>query len=1099
MPRRDDIKSICILGSGPIVIGQACEFDYSGTQAIRVLKNEGYRVILVNSNPATIMTDPQFADATYIEPLTPDYVAQVLRKERPDALLPTMGGQTALNLALKLHADGVLDELGIELLAASPEVIDRAEDREQFHALMREIGVEQPKAGVARSLEEAWEIQQRVGFPAILRPSYTMGGSGGNIAYNREEFERYVKWSLQQSPNSEVLIDESLIGWKELEMELMRDKNDNIMVICGIENIDPLGVHTGDSSTVAPIQTMSERELEAMRNDSFAIIRAVGVECGGCNIQFAVDPKTGRRVVIEMNPRVSRSSALASKATGYPIAKVAALVAVGYTLDEITNDITGTTAAFEPVLDYVIVKIPSFAFDKFPEASDRLSTQMKAVGEVMSIGRTFPEAMQKAVRSLETKSDTLRPQPALRPLPPEGLDDEKLVDFFRPLLMNATPARIWHIFDALRAGMSVEAIQQLTHFDPWFLDQFGEIIACEAELRALGEANGVDAIDKALLFKAKRLGFSDRDVAFYLSYDGQSYNARDLDEDTIRARRQELALQPVFKQVDTCAGEFDTVTSYFYSTYERGENEALASERPSVLILGSGPIRIGQGIEFDYCAVHAALSLREAGYRTIMLNCNPETVSTDYDISDRLYFEPLTFENVMEIIARENPIGVILQFGGQTPLKLANKLDAAGVRILGTDHAAIHRTEDREEFNQIVTKLGLKQPEARLARSLDEAMQSAIELGYPLLVRPSYVLGGLGMQIVHEDAEMAEMFAHAQAQAPDSPVLIDRFLNQAVEVDVDCISDGKTATIAGILEHIEAAGVHSGDSACVTPPYHLSEAVLRVIREQTLALAKELEIVGLMNVQFAVLDQKDVYILEVNPRASRTVPFIAKAIGMPLPGLAARCMLGESLADLGYTEEVIPRAFFAKESVLPFAKFPEVDTVLGPEMRSTGEVMGIDADFNLAYLKAQIGGFNAPPTSGRVFISVRDADKWASVPMAKKLETLGFELVATRGTARYLSQNGLNVATINKVKEGQPHIADAVINGDIALVINTTTGAQAIEDSRAIRRATVNHGVPYCTQLAAGAATVDAMVEVARQQPSVKSLQEYHRELKAEK
>jgi carbamoyl-phosphate synthase large subunit len=1095
MPRREDIKSICILGSGPIVIGQACEFDYSGTQAIRSLKKEGYRIVLVNSNPATIMTDPGIADATYIEPLTPDFVAQVLRKERPDALLPTMGGQTALNLAQALNTRGVLDELGVELIGATPEVIDRAEDREQFQALMDEIGVAQPAAGIARSLDEAWQIQKRVGFPAILRPSYTMGGSGGNIAYNRDEFERYVKWSLQQSPTHEVLIDESLIGWKEFELELMRDRNDNVMIICGIENLDPLGVHTGDSSTVAPIQTLSDREYQAMRNEALAIIRAVGVETGGCNIQFAVDPETGRRVVIEMNPRVSRSSALASKATGYPIAKIAALVAVGYTLDEITNDITGTTsAAFEPVLDYAVVKMPRFAFEKFPAASDRLSTQMKAVGEVMSIGRTFPEAMLKAVRSLETKTDTFRPQrsPAQRSdaqpsderaLPPEGLSADELVDFFRPRLMNPTPRRIWHIFDALRAGLSVAAVHQITAFDPWFLEQFAQIVACE---RALGEfENRADGLPRDLLLQAKRLGLGDDDIAYFV---GAS-------EEDIRQRRIELEVRPVFKQVDTCAAEFATVTSYFYSTYETGEDEAEPSDKKSVMILGSGPNRIGQGIEFDYCAVHAALSLREAGYRTIMVNCNPETVSTDYDVSDRLYFEPLTFETVMAIVERENPVGVILQFGGQTPLKLAQKLDAHGVRILGTDHRAIHRTEDREEFNRIVNKLDLKQPEARLARSLDEAMQSARELGYPLLVRPSYVLGGLGMRIVHEDAEMAEVFTNAQAQAPNSPVLIDRFLNQAVEVDVDCISDGETAIIGGIMEHIEEAGVHSGDSACVTPPYHLSEAVLRVIREQTLALAKELEIVGLMNVQFAVQDQKDVYILEVNPRASRTIPFIAKAIGVPLAGYAARCMLGETLGELGYTQEIIPRAFSAKESVFPFAKFPEVDTVLGPEMRSTGEVMGIDADFNLAYLKAQIAGFNAPPESGRVFISVRDADKWACVPIAKKLEDLGFTLVATRGTARYLRQNGLTVEQVNKVKEGQPHIADAIINGEIAMVINTTTGAQAIADSRSIRRATVNQGVPYCTQLSAAAATVDAMVEVATHRPSVKSLQDHHREL----
>jgi carbamoyl-phosphate synthase large subunit len=1078
MPRRQDLETICILGSGPIVIGQACEFDYSGSQAIRALKQEGYRIVLVNSNPATIMTDPELADATYIEPLTVDFVAQVLEKERPDALLPTMGGQTALNLARDLSAQGVLDELGVELIGATPEVIERAENREQFQALMDEIGVAQPAAGIARSVDEAWQIQERLGFPAILRPSYTMGGAGGNIAYNRDEFERYVKWSLSQSPTNEVLIDESLLGWKEFELELMRDCNDNVMIICGIENLDPLGIHTGDSVTVAPIQTLTDREYQAMRDEALAIIRAVGVETGGCNIQFAVDPETGRRVVIEMNPRVSRSSALASKATGYPIAKIAALLAVGYSLDEITNDITGTTsAAFEPVLDYTVVKMPRFAFEKFPSASDRLTTQMKAVGEIMSIGRTFPEAMLKAVRSLETKEDAFRP----RLVPEDGLEDGRIEDQFRPHLMNPSPDRLWYVFDALRAGMSVATISDITGMDRWFLGQLADIVECES---ALSE-HGAGALPEELLVRAKRLGFGDSDIAFFV----------DSDEDQVRQWRHEAGVRPVFKQVDTCAAEFEAVTSYFYSTYERGENEAERFEDDSVMILGGGPNRIGQGIEFDYCAVHAALSLREAGYRTIMVNCNPETVSTDYDISDRLYFEPLTFETVMAIIEHEQPVGVILQFGGQTPLKLANRLAEHGVRILGTAHDVIDRTEDREQFNQIVDKLELKQPEARIVRTLDEATASARALGYPLLVRPSYVLGGLGMKIVYDDSELASVFERAHSEAPDSPVLIDRFLNQAVEVDVDCISDGETAVIGGIMEHIEEAGVHSGDSAFVTPPYHLSEAVLRMIREQTLSLAEELGIVGLMNVQFAIQDQKDVYILEVNPRASRTIPFIAKAIGVPLAGYAARCMLGETLGDLGFTEEIIPKAFSAKESVFPFNKFSEVDTILGPEMRSTGEVMGIDPDFNLAYLKAEIAASNAPPESGTVFVSVKNSDKWACVPIAKKLADLGFDLVATRGTAQYLGQNGLEVAKINKVKEGQPHIVDAIINGEIDMVINTTIGAQAIRDSRSIRRAAVNEGIPYYTQLSAARAAADAMTEVTRTQPSVKSLQDYHREL----
>ena len=1085
MPRREDIESICILGSGPIVIGQACEFDYSGTQAIRSLKKEGYRVVLVNSNPATIMTDPELADATYIEPLTPEFVERVLEKERPSALLPTMGGQTALNLAIRLHEDGVLERLGVEMIGVRPEVIHRAEDRQVFSQVMSSLGIAQPRAGIAHSLEEAWAVLEDVGFPAILRPSFTMGGSGGNIAYNRAEFEEFVKWSLLQSPSREVLIDESLIGWKEFELEVMRDKNDNVTIICGIENLDALGVHTGDSITVAPIQTLSDDEYHAMRDDAIRIIREIGVETGGCNIQFAVDPATGRRVVIEMNPRVSRSSALASKATGYPIAKVAALLAVGYTLDEIRNDITQTTsAAFEPVLDYVVVKIPRFAFEKFPGASRQLTTQMKSVGEAMSIGRTFTESFGKALRSMEIREVGLTPREAPQlpeggalgaPQPPEG--GAQLIEFLRPRLIQPTPERPWYVAEALRGGVPIEDVSAMTGWDPWFVCEIEAMVDLEREL-----VDSWDNVSRAqVLRRAKREGLGDAHIARIVG----------VDEETVRQARHELGIIPVFKQVDTCAAEFASVTSYFYSTYEPGDNEADVSDRESVMILGGGPNRIGQGIEFDYCAVHGVMALRKQGYRTIMVNCNPETVSTDYDISDRLYFEPLTFETVMAIVEREKPIGVVLQFGGQTPLKLAAALERHGVRILGTPSDAIDRTEDRERFNEIVQKLGLRQPEARIAHSLDEARGHAAELGYPVLVRPSYVLGGLAMQVVYDEAELEQTYRRAEAEAEGATVLIDKFLNDAVEVDVDCLADGKNAVIGGIMEHIQEAGVHSGDSICVTPPHHLAESVLRTIREQTLALARELGIVGLMNVQFAVQDHR-VFVLEVNPRASRTIPFVSKAIGHPLAQYAARVMLGETLADVGMTAEVVPRHYSVKESVFPFSKFPEVDTILGPEMKSTGEVMGIDSDFDLAFVKAQIAASSAPPRGGKVFISVKDSDKWSVVPVAKKLAGLGFELISTRGTAKYLAENGLRVTPINKVKEGQPHIVDALINGEIAMVINTTIGTQSIRDSRSIRRQTLNLGIPYYTTVSAAAATVDAIVESQRRTPGVRSLQSYH-------
>ena len=1079
MPRRTDIESICLLGSGPIVIGQACEFDYSGTQAIRALNEAGYRVILVNSNPATIMTDPELADATYVEPLTADAVEQVLRKETPDALLPTMGGQTGLNLAIELDRRGVLEELDIELIGASPEVIDRAEDRQKFSTVMDEIGVAQPASGIATSLEEAWEIQQEVGFPAILRPSFTMGGSGGNIAYNRDEFEKYVKWSLSQSPSSEVLIDESLVGWKEFELEVMRDCNDNVVIICSVENVDPLGIHTGDSITVSPIQTLTDREYQAMRDDALDIIRAIGVETGGCNIQFAVDPETGRRVVIEMNPRVSRSSALASKATGYPIAKIATKLAVGQTLDEIANEISGeTSAAFEPMLDYVVTKMPRFTFEKFPEAEKRLTTQMKSVGEAMSIGRSFPEAMMKAVRSLEIGED--RFSPVLTP--DEDLTAEERVDFFRPKLMSPTPERFWQVIDALRYDVGIDVISEASGIDPWFLMELRRLVESERDL-AESSKKGLDsAAFERTVERSKRLGFSDDAIADITGFEPGE----------IRRRRAEADIVPRYKQVDTCAAEFEAVTSYFYSTFDGTEDEADASDRETVVILGSGPNRIGQGIEFDYCAVHAALALREAGYRTVMVNCNPETVSTDYDISDRLYFEPLTFETVTAICEKEDPKGVILQFGGQTPLKLAERLSDYGVPILGSAHEAIHRTEDRETFNAIIDKLDLLQPDAATANTLEEAKQAAEEIGYPVVVRPSFVLGGLGIEICYDEERLTEVFERATRETPDSAVLIDNFLNDAVEVDVDCVADGENAVIGGVMEHIEEAGVHSGDSACVTPPHDLPEPVLRTIRQQTLDLADELDIIGLMNVQFAVQDHK-VFILEVNPRASRTIPFVSKAIGVPLARYAARAMVGEKLPDLGLTEERIPPYFAVKEVVFPFDKFAEVDTIPGPEMRSTGEVMGISPDFKIAFLKAQIAASNELPEHGEVFISVKDADKWASVPIARGLAELGFNLVATRGTANYLEQNGLEVTPINKVKEGQPHIVDAIINGDIDLVINTTIGAQAIKDSRSIRRATINRGIPYFMTMSAARAAVEALQEVQHTEPSVQSLQEVYR------
>ncbi len=1068
MARRQDIHSICIIGSGPIVIGQACEFDYSGTQAARVLKEEGFRIVLVNSNPATIMTDPEVADATYIEPLTKEFLKLILEKEKPDAILPTVGGQTALNLALELHEEGTLIELGIEMIGVRPEVIDRAENREQFAKIMEGLNIDQPKAGIARSLEDGMKIVERVGYPVILRPSFTMGGSGGNIAYNASEFDEYLRSALLQSPTSEVLLDESLIGWKEFELELMRDKNDNVVIICSIENIDPLGIHTGDSITVAPIQTLSDVEYQGMRDDAIRIIRAVGVETGGCNIQFATDPETGRRVVIEMNPRVSRSSALASKATGYPIAKISALLAVGYSLDEIQNDITGkTTAAFEPVLDYIVTKIPRFAFEKFPGEPDSLTTQMKSVGEVMSIGRTFCESFSKAVSSLEVDAFGLATS-----LTSNG---EDLADFYRAPLRLATSKRMFHLFDALREGLALDTIFEMTGIDPWFLSQFRRIV--ENEKKLIEDCS-------AGLKEAKNLGRNDREIGALV---GQSANE-------IRALRKTLGIEPVFKQVDTCAGEFSARTSYFYSTFERGNNEAAPLGENTVVILGGGPNRIGQGIEFDYCAVHGAMALRKQGYQVVMVNCNPETVSTDYDISDRLYFEPLTVETVSAIIDLERPLGVILQFGGQTPLRLADALEQRGVKILGTPTDIIDLTEDRERFNRLIKELDLLQPPAGLATKLEQAVDISKDLGFPILVRPSYVLGGRGMQIVYDEGELRSHFSIAQSLSKsndDAPVLLDRFLNDAIEVDVDCVCDGKRAVIGGILEHIEEAGVHSGDSACVLPPFNLPESVLRQIRAQTQSIALKLGVVGLMNVQYAVQEHR-IFILEVNPRASRTVPFISKSIGVPLAGIAARIMVGESLDDIGFVDEVVPVHYAVKQSVFPFNKFPDVDTILGPEMRSTGEVMGIDADYFSAFIKAQYGASNQGSSAGTAFISVRNADKWAVVPIAKGLASIGFNLVATRGTAAYLKQNDIDVVAINKVKEGQPHIVDAIINGNITFVVNTTVGAQSIADSRSIRRETLTRRVPYYTTIAGANAAMRAMAEMDGNNFEVRSIQSFH-------
>ncbi|MDQ2069120.1 carbamoyl-phosphate synthase large subunit [Natronospira bacteriovora] len=1070
MPKRTDINSILIIGAGPIVIGQACEFDYSGAQACKALREEGFRVILVNSNPATIMTDPEMADSIYIEPIQWQTVAGIIEKERPDAILPTMGGQTALNCALDLYREGILERFGVEMIGASRDAIDMAEDRDRFRKAMDEIGLESPRAMLAHNMDEARTAQEAIGFPAIIRPSFTMGGSGGGIAYNREEFEEICERGLDLSPTNEVQIEESVLGWKEFEMEVVRDKADNCIIVCSIENIDAMGVHTGDSATVAPAQTLTDKEYQIMRDASIRVLRKIGVETGGSNVQFAVNPDDGRLVIIEMNPRVSRSSALASKATGFPIAKVAAKLAVGYTLDELQNEITGgvTPASFEPSIDYVVTKLPRFTFEKFPQTKPRLTTQMKSVGEAMAVGRNFQESFQKALRSLEIDSDGLN----------EKLngDGEEALDHLRQELRNPGPDRLWYLGDAFRVGLGVDEIYQLTGIDPWFLVQIEDLVRDEADLKG----HALASLDAGHLRRLKRKGFSDSRMAQLLG----------CEEGAVRARRRELGVRPVYKRVDSCAAEFEATTAYMYSSYDE-ECESRPSERRKIMILGGGPNRIGQGIEFDYCCVHAALSLREDGFETIMVNCNPETVSTDYDTSDRLYFEPLTLEDVLEIVETEKPEGVIVQFGGQTPLKLARDLEAAGVPIIGTTPDSIDLAEDRERFQQLINRLGLKQPPNRTARTAGDAIRLANEIGYPLVVRPSYVLGGRAMEVVFNEDDLVEYMENAVRVSNDSPVLLDRFLEEAVEVDVDAVSDGETVVIGGVMEHVEQAGVHSGDSGCSLPPNSLPEGVQQEIRQQMAQLARELHVVGLMNAQFAVRGE-EIFLLEVNPRASRTVPFVSKATGLPLAKIAALAMAGKSLASQGVTEERLPKYYAVKESVFPFAKFPGADPILGPEMKSTGEVMGVGRTFGEAYAKAQLGSGMALPCGGQAFISVRDQDKPAAIELGRLLLERGFELIATHGTARALAEAGLAVKPVNKVREGRPHIVDMIKNDEVTLIVNTTEGKKAIRESHSIRSEAVHHKVAYYTTIAAGRATCLAMdhIDVA----AVNRLQDLHQE-----
>jgi carbamoyl-phosphate synthase large subunit len=1088
VPKRQDVQKILLIGSGPIVIGQACEFDYSGTQACKALKEEGYTVVLVNNNPATIMTDPDMADRTYLEPLTLEMVEKIIRRERPQALLPTMGGQTALNLAVALAEAGVLDHYGVELIGAKLAAIKKAEDRNLFKQVMDEIGLAVPRSGYVASAQEARQVLEKLGLPLIIRPSFTLGGTGGNVAYNVQEFEEFVAWGLAASPRHEVLIEESVLGWKEYELEVMRDLADNVVIICSIENFDPMGVHTGDSITVAPAQTLSDKEYQRMRDAAIHIIRAIGVETGGSNIQFAVNPTNGEMVVIEMNPRVSRSSALASKATGFPIAKMAAKLAVGYTLDEIRNDITRITpASFEPTLDYCVVKVPRFAFEKFPETDPTLTTQMKSVGEAMAIGRTFKEALYKAIRSLELGQQGFEP--------PEFVTHEasEVEEIVRQKLQTPNAERLWYIAEALRRGMALEMIAHLTQIDPWFLANIQQIAHCEDEIRqhATSEPSEALALPVALLKRAKQYGFSDARIAALLT---QSRSACPQGAQHIRALRQQHGITARFKMVDTCGAEFVAYTPYLYSTYEQ-ECEANPQAVKKIIILGGGPNRIGQGIEFDYCCVHAAFALKEDGYQTIMVNCNPETVSTDYDTSDRLYFEPLTFEDVLNIVDGERPCGVIVQFGGQTPLNLAVPLARAGVPILGTSPDSIDRAEDRERFQQLIIQLGLTQPANGTATSLDEARRIAQRIGYPVVVRPSYVLGGRAMEIVFDDTSLEAYMRMAVKVSPDLPVLIDKFLEDAVEVDVDAISDGTDVVIGGVMEHIEEAGIHSGDSACSLPPYSLSDEIIATLKAQTRALALELGVIGLLNIQFAI-QHGVVYVLEVNPRASRTVPFVSKAIGVPLAKLAARVMAGKSLRELGFTAEVVPPYRAVKEAVFPFIKFPGVDTVLGPEMKSTGEVMGLDTSFGRAFAKSQMSVDSSLPHFGRAFISVRDRDKVAAVRLAQELVDLGFQVVATRGTAAAISAAGLTVEQVNKVQEGRPHIVDLMTNGAIHLVINTPVGKRSLADSYAIRRTALTLNIPYCTTIPGAFAAVRGIRALRERELEVCSLQEYHQQLR---
>ena len=1075
MPKRTDIKSIMIIGAGPIIIGQACEFDYSGAQACKALRAEGYRVILVNSNPATIMTDPDMADATYIEPITPEMVEKIIIREKPDALLPTMGGQTALNTAMALAANGALERHGVELIGAKADVIDRAEDRLKFRDAMTELGIESPKSAIAHTMEEARAALAEVGLPAVIRPSFTMGGTGGGIAYNRDEFERIVASGLEASPTTEVLVEESVLGWKEYEMEVVRDKADNCIIICAIENVDPMGIHTGDSITVAPALTLTDKEYQIMRDASIACLRKIGVETGGSNVQFALNPKDGRLVVIEMNPRVSRSSALASKATGFPIAKVAAKLAVGYTLDELKNDITQTTpASFEPTLDYVVIKIPRFTFEKFPGTPALLGTAMKSVGEAMAIGRSFAEALQKGLRSMETGLS------GLDPVEPPG---DGTLDAYRAALSLPRPERILMAAQALRAGLSVEEIHDIAKFDPWFLREMEKIIAAERDVQASGLPGTADA-----LRRLKSLGFSDKQLA---RLTGRA-------EAEIGDTRLKLGVVPAYRRIDTCAGEFASATSYMYSSYEGSFGaplcEANPTNRDKIIILGGGPNRIGQGIEFDYCCVHAAYALRDAGFETIMVNCNPETVSTDYDTSDRLYFEPLTAEDVISLVRREQSngrvLGCIVQYGGQTPLKLSLALTKAGIPILGTTADAIDLAEDRERFQQLLHRLGLRQPENGIARSAEEAEAITDRIGYPVVIRPSYVLGGRAMEIVHDNRGLQRYMREAVQVSGDNPVLIDRYLNDAIEVDVDCISDGDTVYVAGVMEHIEEAGIHSGDSACALPPYTLSPAMVTELKAETEAMAKAIGVVGLMNVQYAIKDN-EVFVLEVNPRASRTVPFVAKATGVAVAKIGARVMAGAKLREFKLDDDAVARHVAVKEAVFPFNRFPDVDTILGPEMKSTGEVMGLDASFERAFAKSQLGAGVKLPLAGTAFLSVREADKNACVAVARRLIDSGFDLVATRGTALKLKEAGIEAKVVNKVLEGRPHCVDAILSGQIQLVINTAQGAQSVHDSFDIRRSALTHGVPHYTTIAGARAAAHAIAALKSGRLEVAPLQSY--------